>query len=108
MTLLFYAAGQKSGSMTIRSLSEKLLEARRKNLATGTIPLRPVPDGYYSEYISEYAALLLDGGLAKRRSPFVITEKGNEVLSQSILDISHRNEQQAKAWLDFLGIHVSS
>jgi hypothetical protein len=107
MTFLFYAAGQKSGSMTIRKLSEKLLEARRKNLPTGTIPLRPVPEGYYSEYIAEHAALLLDGGLARRRSPFVITPKGNEVLSQDISEIRQRNEQQANAWLAFLGINAS-
>lgn len=108
MTFLFYAAAQKSGSMTIRSLSGKLLEARKKNLPTGTIPLRPIPDGYYSEYIAEYAALLLDGGFAKRRSPFAITDKGKEALSQSISDIRQRNDKQAKAWLDFLGIAVSS
>ena len=104
MTFLFYSAAQDSGSTTIWSLSEKLVEARRKNLPTGSLALRRVPNGFYSVTLAEYAGLLLEGGIATRKSPLKITEEGKSKLAESISEIRRRNEQQSVAWLTFLGL----
>jgi hypothetical protein len=102
MTFLFYAFADEGRTTTVKLLSEKLVEARRKKLPSGTIPIRPAPNGYYSDRIAEYAALLLEGGLAQKKNPVVITSKGRELLAQSVEEIKKRNPEQARAWLSFL------
>ena len=107
MSLIIYAASGSKETVTIKSLSEQIKQAREKKLATGTIAIRPVPNGYYSEHIAEYVALLIEGGLAEKKNPLIITEKGKELLKQSLKEILDRNPTQAKKWLEFLNVPLS-
>ena len=101
MSLLVYVASRTHATMTVGMLSEMLVEARRQHLYTGSIPIRPIPNGYYSEYLAEHAALLTEAGLAQKINPLVMTREGTRLLEETIREIKERNPQQAKAWLDF-------
>ena len=102
LALIFHVASRMQKPITIPLLSELVVEARRKKLFTGTIPVRPAPDGYYSEYLAEHAALMIEGGLARKINPLVITDEGDRLLQKSLDEIKERNPEQARAWLNFL------
>jgi len=107
MSLIIHAASGSKETVTIKSLSEKIRQAREKKLATGTIAIRPVPNGYYSEHIAEYVALLIEGGLAEKKNPLIITPKGRKLLKQSLKEILDRDPAHAKKWLEFLNVPLS-
>ena len=107
ISILLHAAVLKGEQPTIRSLSEKIKQARECGLPTGTIALRPVPEGYYSEHIAEYAAILIEGGIVEKKNPLIITDEGKKWLKEFVEEIKAQKKEKVDMLLRFLQVQTT-
>ena len=83
------AALTKYGSAelpSIESISSLLFGLKKEGIDLGEIALRRVPGGFYSEDVETFVGHYLAAGYAMQFSPVTLTDKGKEVLAETIAE----------------------
>ena len=83
------AALSKHGSGEIPSIeriSSLLFGLKNAGIDLGEISLRRVPGGFYSEDVETFVGHYLAAGYATQFSPVTLTDRGKEVLAETIAE----------------------
>ena len=97
-----YFIGEKKP--TVKELAGKLAEGARNGLKTGSLDIRRVPDGYYSENLDEFVGAMTAFQFATKRSPLDLTSEGQAFLKDLIIKASDQHPVELEKWLKFLGV----
>jgi hypothetical protein len=88
------AALTKRGSgefPSIERISSLLVGLKKAGVELGEIALRRVPGGFYSEDVETFIGHYLAAGYATQFSPLNLTDKGKEVLAETIAEERKEN-----------------
>jgi len=85
---------QNSGHLPdIEYISSLLFQLKKEGIDLGEIALRRVPGGYYSEDIETLIGHYLAAGYATQYSPVTLTDRGKQLLAETIAE--ERKENRA-------------
>src|SRR5712692_608350 len=70
----------------IEYISSLLFQLKNKGIDLGEIALRRVPGGFYSEDVETFIGHYLAAGYATQLSPLNLTDRGKEVLAETIAE----------------------
>jgi hypothetical protein len=88
------AALPKHGSdelPSIERISSLLFGLKKAGIDLGEIALRRVPGGFYSEDVETFVGHYLAAGYATQFSPVTLTDRGKEVLAETIAEERKEN-----------------
>jgi len=94
--------GIEKGYDEIKYISDLVKSLKDQGIDTAGISLRTRPGGYYSEEIEGFVGQLLLWGYAKQSSPIVLTEKGEKILSENIIEVLGSNSAELKEIRDII------
>src|SRR6266849_2794261 len=83
------AALSKHGSdklPSIERISSLLFKLKKEGIDLGEIALRRVPGGFYSEDVETFIGHYLAAGYATQFSPVNLTDKGRQLLAETIAE----------------------
>lgn len=100
------AALPKQGSdelPSIERISSLLFGLKKAGIDLGEIALRRVPGGFYSEDVETFIGHYLAAGYATQFSPVNLTDKGKQVLAETIAEERKENPDLLQRIEDILG-----
>ncbi len=80
-----------AGLPSIERISSLLFRLKKAGVDLGEIALRRIPGGFYSEDVETFIGHYLAAGYATQLSPLSLTDKGKEVLEETIADERKEN-----------------
>jgi hypothetical protein len=87
---------------SIESISSLLFGLKKAGIDLGEIALRRVPGGFYSEDVETFVGHYLAAGYAEQFSPVTLTDKGKEVLAETIAEERKENADLLRRIEDIL------
>lgn len=76
---------------SIERISSLLFGLKKAGVDLGEIALRRIPGGFYSEDVETFIGHYLAAGYATQLSPLNLTDRGKEVLAETIADERKEN-----------------